>query len=173
MSAPSGSHGNLALIERLANSFYTVVPEQYRTYCSFTSQIIQEVLTHYGAPCQLVSCQIWYTQPNHIYVIGFLGKDTPSKWDGHVVCCCDHILIDAATHHFEREFGLKVPSVMVSAMFEFPTPALAQTNINATDAIWWQPPPEGIDTSPPEEPLDLVMQYAEALIHKLDSLDGS
>jgi hypothetical protein len=158
-----------ALIEKLAHIFYEVVPVQYRTYCSFTSEIIAKVLAHHGLPCRRVPCQMWYTQSDHIYVIGFLGKNTPAKWDGHVVCCVGNLLIDAATHHFEREFGLSVPSVIVTPMFEFPTPALAHINVNTTDAIWWQPPPEGVDTTPPEEPQALVAQYADALIHRLNS----
>lgn len=167
----SGLHATTAaLIDKLAHSFYEVVPHQYRTYCSFTSQIIQQVLVHFDVPCKRVPCQIWYTQPDHIYVIGFLGKDTPQKWDGHVVCCTDHLLIDAATHHFERDFGLQVPWTVVTPLFEFPTPALAHTNISATDAIWWQPPPAQTDTPPPLEPQALVDQYATELIQRLEAV---
>lgn len=161
--------GRVVLFERLAGAFYEVVPVQYRTYCSFTSQIMQRVLQHFGVRCERVSCQVWYTKPDHIYVIGFLGKQNPGKWDGHVVCCADGILIDAATHHFEREFGLGVPWIVMTQMFAFPTTAIAHRALNATDALWWHPPPEGVDVSPPEEPQELVEQYADGLIRRLSS----
>ena len=160
------------LIDKLAHSFYQVVPEQYRTYCSLTSAIIEQVLTHFGVPCKRVPCQIWYTKPDHIYVIGFLGKSEPGKWDGHVVCCADGILIDAAVHHFAREFGLQVPWVITTPMFAFPTPALAQMNINSTDAIWWQPPPTGLISSSPVEPQELVGKYVDTLIQELSQSHG-
>ena len=161
---------HLELIHQLAHCFYKVVPEEYRTYCAFTSEIIQKALTHFGVTCERVPCQIWYTRPDHIYVIGFLGKETASKWDGHVVCCAEGVVIDAAIHHFEREFGLAVPWMVTVPMLSFPTPALAQMNMSITDAIWWQPPPEGAHTSLPDEPQALVQQYAEALIKALSPL---
>lgn len=167
----SGHHPTSAqhqeLIHQLAHCFYKVVPEEYRTYCAFTSEIIQKVLTHFGVPCERVPCQLWYTQPDHIYVVGFLGKDDPTKWDGHVVCCADGHLIDAALHHFEKEFGLPVPWMITTPMLSFPTPALAHIQINGAHGIWWQPPPTGANTQPPAEPQDLVQQYAEALIMAL------
>lgn len=170
MSAPSVNDAyNTALIERLAHHFYQVVPSQYKTYCAFTSQIVQKVLVHFGVPCERVPCQIWYVKPDHIYVIGFLGKNEPHKWDGHVVCCAQNILIDTATHHFEREFDLKVPWVVITRMFEFPTTSMAHMNVNATDTLWWQPPPHGVDATPPEEPRDLVEAFAGQLIHVLES----
>ena len=148
-----------------------MVPSEYRTFCSFTSQIVQQVLEHFGVACQRLPCQLWYCQPNHIYVLGFLGPDnpayTPDKWDGHVVCCADHILIDAATHHFEREFGLPVPWVVTTPMFGFPTPALARASLGEHDALLWQAPPAGANTRLPEEPPDLVASYAQTLIERL------
>lgn len=168
MSATSEAHASSAeLIQKLAQSFYEVVPEQYKTYCAFTSEIIEKVLRHFGLSCERLPCQIWYTQPEHIYVVGFLGTSTPGKWDGHVVCSADNILIDAATHHFEREFGLKVPWLVVAPRFTFPTPALAHASMNKPDAIWWQPPPMHADTTLPEQPQALVNPYSQALIQRL------
>jgi hypothetical protein len=157
------------LIDRLVRNFYTIVPEQYKTYCAFTSEIIARVLEHYGVPCKRIACQVWYTVPNHIYVVGFLGKKTPDKWDGHVVCCAENLLIDVATHHFEREFGLQAPWAIATPMFTFPTSTLAHISIGGTNAIWWQQAPEGVDIEPPNEPQELVMQYANKLINALDS----
>ena len=161
------------LINQLARAFYEVVPTDYRTYCSFTSQIVAQVLEHFGVPCQRVPCQLWYCQPHHIYVVGFLGPGNPAynpeKWDGHVVCCADHILIDAATHHFEREFKLPVPWVVTTPMFGFPTPALARASLGEHDVLLWQPPPAHADTRLPEEPQDLVARWAQALIERLQA----
>jgi hypothetical protein len=161
---PSTNAKNAALINQLAHGFYRVVPEQYRTYCAFTTEIIQKVLHRLSVPCERVPCQILYTQPDHIYVIGFLGKHDPAKWDGHIVCCAGGILIDAALHHFEQEFGLQVPWMITTPMLNFPTSALAHVSMNSSDAIWWQSPPAGVATQPPSEPQDLVQQYADALI---------
>lgn len=159
------------LVEKLARAFYTVVPPELKTYCAFTSAVVQKVLQHHGAACKLVPCQIWYSQPGHDYVIGFLGRNspqqTPHKWDGHVVCCTDDWLVDTATHHFQREFGLSVPSVVVAPLFTFPTTALAHKRINEVDALWWHAPPVHADTRLPEEPLELVNQHAQALIAHL------
>jgi hypothetical protein len=168
MSAPSGApHSSAELIQKLAQSFYEVVPEQYKTYCAFTSEVIEKVLGHFGLRCERLPCQIWYTQPDHIYVVGFLGSNTPGKWDGHVVCSANNILIDAATHHFEREFGLPVPWVVVAPKFTFPTPTLAHASMKSPDAIWWQAPPANADTTLPVQPQDLVNQYSQALIQRL------
>ena len=43
------------LLEQLAQCFYTVVPEQYKTYCSFTSAIAQTVLQQMGLEPQAIS----------------------------------------------------------------------------------------------------------------------
>lgn len=161
------------LISQLAREFYAVVPTDYKTYCSLTSHIVQKVLEHFGVPCERVPCQLWYCQPQNIYVLGFLGPNNPAyspdKWDGHVVCCADHILIDTATHHFEREFGLPVPWVVTTPMFGFPTPALARVSLGAQDALLWQSPPAHADTRLPDEPQDLVARYAQDLIERLQA----
>lgn len=160
-----------ACIEQLAGCFYEVVPAQYSTYCSFTTQVVQGVLQHFGIACERVPCQIWYCQPKHSYVIGFLGRTdaalTPHKWDGHVVCCTDTLLIDAATHHFAKDFGLAVPSFVVTPRFTFPTTALAHTHINAEDTLWWHHPPQHADTTLPAEPQALVRELTQALIQRL------
>ncbi len=175
--SPDAGPAHAALMQRLAGIFYHIVPETYRTYCSFTSDIIQSVLRHFGIPCKRVPCQLWYTRPDHIYIIGFLGKEIPGKWDGHVVCCTDdNILVDAATHNFARDFGLAVPWLVMTKMFEFPTAAIAHRALSSTDALWWHPPPQGIDARPPQEPTELVEKFAIQLITELAaraSTDGS
>lgn len=154
-------------MQALGNHFYEVVPPSYATYCSFTSRISKAVLEHFGLACQLVPCQIWYCKPDHTYVIGFLGQSKPNKWDGHVVCRADNWIVDAAIHHFSKEFGLSVPKVVSTTCFEFPTQPLATWQISSTDSVWWQQPPNGVDTTPPEEPADMVAGYATELIKRV------
>lgn len=156
------------LIDAVARQFYDVVPQRYATYCSFTSRIVQAVLTHFEVPSTLVPCQILYCKPDHTYVIGFLGNAQPGKWDGHVVCRADHWLIDTAVHHFEKQFQLSVPKVVAVRCFEFPSQVIAQWYQSDADSIWWQQPPAGVDATPPEEPHDMVASYAAALIQKIE-----
>lgn len=167
MSAPQHTDDHTAIVEKLAHAFYKVVPENYKTYCAFTSQVLEQVLNHFGVPCQRVPCQVWYTEPQKINVIGFLGQSNHGKWDGHIVCCTNQLLIDTALHHFEREFGAKAPWVAVARLFEFPSTAIAHLPLDASNSIWWHHPPEGAMVTPPQEPQDLVDQYAGALIQTL------
>ena len=155
------------LLQALGRHFYEVVPLKYATYCSFTSRIAKAVLVHFGLPCELQPCQIWYCQPDHTYVIGFLGRPAKGKWDGHVVCRSGQWLLDTSIHHFAKEFDLPVPYVVSSACFEFPTQALSKWDVNASDRVWWHHPPQGADVMPPEEPQEIIDGYAAKLIEKL------
>ena len=159
------------IVHRLAQCFYEVVPSHYKTYCSFTSKITQIALTQLGIDCHQLPCQIWYSEPGHHYVVGFLGPNNPhhnpAKWDGHVVCCTETLLVDTATHHFQREFKLSAPDVAVASLFGISSTALAQLRLTETDALWWHEPPVNVDTRLPEEPLELAQQYAQALIARL------
>ena len=51
MSAPQHTDDHTAIVETLAHAFYKVIPENYKTYCAFTSQILEQVLNHFGVPC--------------------------------------------------------------------------------------------------------------------------
>ena len=161
------------LLDRLARSFYEVVPHEYKTYCSLTARIAQRVLQRFGIACECVPCQVWYSQPHHHYVIGFLGPQNPNhnpgKWDGHVVCCTDRWLLDTATHHFQREFGLTAPDVVLTPLFAIPSTALAYLQLQDSNALWWHTPPMQADTQAPEEPPALVERYAQALIERLEA----
>jgi len=159
----------LRVLTALGAHFYDVVDPEYRTYCSFTSRIAKLVLEHFGLPCELQPCQIWYTQPDRIYVVGFLGALQPGKWDGHVVCRIGNWLLDTAMHHFERDFQCAVPWVVAAPRFGFPTQAIAKWQITSTDCIWWQLPPKGINPTPPQEPEHMIHAYALQLIGRLKS----
>jgi hypothetical protein len=156
-----------ALLQVVGRHFYEVVPLKYATYCSFTSRIAKVVLEHLGVPCELVPCQIWYCKPDQTYVIGFLGRSAPGKWDGHVVCRAGHWFLDTAMHHFKKEFGLSVPHVVAAQCFEFPTQAIAKWDVSDTDRVWWHQPPQDVNAQPPEEPEDLIQQYATQLIERV------
>ena len=159
------------LLEQLAQCFYTVVPEQYKTYCSFTSAIAQTVLQQMGLDCRRVPCQVWYSQPGRHYVVGFFNDGdanaNPAKWDGHVVCCTDNFLLDTATHHFQREFDVPVPDVAVVPLFGIRSSVLAHLRLNGTDAMWWHTPPAQAQTNPPDNPEALVQSYATQLLEHL------
>lgn len=159
--------GQDALLNRLAHCFYEVVDPKYQTFCSLTSQIIKTTLDHFGVPCTRVPCQLWYTQPNHVYVIGFLGKSEPGKWDGHVVCRAGKMVIDAATHHFQKEFGFQVPSLIMTPALCIPSVTFAHITTNSVDPISWQAPPPGVDATPPDEPAELVNEYVQKLVARL------
>jgi hypothetical protein len=157
----------LLVLNRLGTHFYAVVAPEYRTYCAFTSRIAKAVLDHYGVPCELQPCQMLYSRPDHIHVVGFLGQQHAGKWDGHVVCRVGNWLLDTALHHFEREFQCAVPWVVAIPRFSFPTQALAKWQISATDCIWWQQPPQGMDPQPPHQPESMVSAYADRLIERI------
>ena len=127
------------LVERLAQCFYDVVPAEYKTYCAFTTAIVQTVLQHWGMGCERVPCQVWYSQPGRHYVVGFFNDSdanaNPAKWDGHVACCTDTFLLDTATHHFQREFDVPVPDVAVVPLFGIRSSVLAHLRLNGTDAM--------------------------------------
>lgn len=169
MEHEKSQHGLVPLLHDVGLHLYEVVPPHYATYCSFTSRIVKSVLSHFGLACELVPCQIWYCQPAQSYVIGFLGRPAPGKWDGHVVCRADNWIVDAAIHHFTKHFELDVPKVVVAACFEFPTQAIAKWDVSGTDRVWWHPPPAGVEAVVPEEPLDLIEGYAQGLIERLES----
>ena len=160
--------GLLPLLQDVGTHLYEVVSPEYATYCSYTSRIVKSVLAHFGQASELVPCQIWYCQPGHTYVIGFLGRPAPGKWDGHVVCQAGNWIVDTAVQHFSKHFGLAVPKVVVAPCFDFPTLAIAKWDVSDTDRVWWHPPPIEADAVVPEEPVNLIEEYARQLIARLE-----
>jgi hypothetical protein len=140
--------GLLPLLQDVGTHLYEVVPPDYATYCSFTSRIVKSVLAHFGQACELVPCQIWYCQP--------------------VVCQAGNWIVDAAVHHFSKHFGLAVPKVVVAPCFEFPTLAIAKWDVSDTDRVWWYSPPIEAHAVVPEEPVNLIEEYARQLIARLE-----
>src|SRR5687767_9250888 len=108
----------LLIANTLVTNFYKIVPLEYRTFCSLTSRISKSVLSHFGVKADLLPCQIWLVTPEQNFVVGFVGKaPDPKKWDGHVVCGAGDFIIDAALHHFTREFDLNVPLIAAAPRF--------------------------------------------------------
>jgi hypothetical protein len=155
------------LMQLLSDHFYEVVPTSYATFCAFSAYISKGVLEHFGLACELQPCQIWYCHPDHTYVIGFLGRPAAGKWDGHVVCRSGPWLIDGAMQHFAKEFGLRVPRVVVAPCFEFPSQALARWRASDTDTVWWHHPPVGSKVELPQEPQDMIDGYVAQLVEKI------
>jgi hypothetical protein len=89
------SDRDIALVNALVTHFYDVVPREYTTYCSLTARIVQSVLQHLGIAAQLLPCQVWLVTDDHNFIVGFVGKVSPRKWDGHVVCRAKSVIIDA------------------------------------------------------------------------------
>ncbi|MFO1251023.1 hypothetical protein [Inhella sp.] len=152
----------------LARHLFDDVPAHLKTYCAVSSAICQAVLRHFGIAAELQPCQIWHVSGKRNHVIGFLGRPPkPHCWDGHVVCRAGHHLLDAATQHFEVQFGLQVPWVTVVPMIELPTQMLARSELASGAQLWWLRPPPGFDPTPPHEPDELVQEHAERLIARL------
>lgn len=156
------------IIDALAVNFYEVVPVEYQTHCVLTARIACQTLAALGVEAELKSCQIWYVTPNHNYVIGFLGHPpTQGKWDGHVMCKTKFHFIDAATHHFKREFGLDAPRTVAGKLFQVPSHVISRTDLGPDKRMWWHEPPDGADAAPPEVPPELVWQHVQRLVERL------
>lgn len=156
------------VLSLLAHRFFDEVPASLKTYCAVSSAICQTVLRRFDIAAELQPCQIWHVDGTRSHVIGFLGRpQKPHCWDGHVVCRAGDHLLDAATQHFQVQFGLVVPWVTVVPMFELPTQALARSELAGGAQLWWLRAPPGMDATPPHEPDELVQDHAERLIARL------
>ncbi|MBH9576674.1 hypothetical protein [Inhella proteolytica] len=163
----------VALVDRLAHSLYQVVPARYKTYCAVTAGVCLRVLQACGVPAQLQPCQLWHLGPHHNHVIGFIGgRHKPGTWDGHVVCAAGHLLIETAAQHFDVQFGLPCPWVVVTPRVELPTQALARAELSEGNSLMWMQPPPDVDPTPPHEPDDLVQGLARQLLARLHPAGG-
>lgn len=158
------------LLRQVAQHFYAVVPQEFRTYCVLTSEIARQTLRHFGVEAALAPCQLWGATPDKNFVLGFLGKDRGArKWDGHVVCRAGSWLLDTAAAHFEKDFGHTAPDVALVRQFEVPTQILARTTLSPDNQLWWLRPPEGAELRLPTEPAELIEQHARRLIARLEA----
>lgn len=158
------------VVDALVLNLYEVVPEEYQTHCTLTSRIAKSALNAMGIVADLQPCQIWYATATHSYVIGFSGRPlVPGKWDGHVICMTKFHFIDAATHHFKRDFGLAVPRVVAGRRFLVPGHVMGRVDLGADNHLWWHEPPEDVDTTPPDAPSELIEVYASKLTQILQA----
>lgn len=156
------------ILRSIGNLYYEVIPMELRTYCSLTSAISKAVLAHFGIESNVIPCQVWYSVPDHNFVIGFVGHaPRDGKWDGHAICTAGNWFIDAALTHFKTEFNLDIPAVAVGERFTLPTQAISRVDLSTTQRLWWHHPPHGVDTSIPINPPGLVGDYAQRLIEKM------
>jgi len=161
-----------AALNLLARIFYLVVPTEFQTYCSLTTEISRAALLALGIKSKAVPCQLWCATADHNYVVGFLGKpEQPGKWDGHVMCSARGWFIDTALHHFVSDFGIEVPSVAVVRRFPPQTQVIGRLDLKDQKTLWWHSPPTGARSSVPKAPRELVSMYAEKLVLELRSLD--
>ncbi len=163
------SEKDTAIVHAVVSHFYDVVPHEYKTYCALTARIVQAVLLHFGIDAKLLPCQVWLTTDGQNYVVGFLGTGSPLKWDGHVVCRAENLIIDAALTHFEKEFGMHVPGVVSSPCFNVPTQVISRCDLNTGATFWWHYPPASpeFDLNIPSQPRELIATCASRLIEHL------
>lgn len=154
------------MVQTLAHQFYVVVPREYRTYCAFTARIAMAALRGLGVDADLLACQMWCVTPKDNYVVGFLDRVSPEKgrWNGHVVCVAGDFFIDAAVCNFERDFQLRVPTVVYGQRFRDSTTVVARVNIAASSQLWWHSPPPGVNTTVPDAPEKSVADFAAKLM---------
>lgn len=146
-----------------ATAFYDVVPVEFKTYCSLTAEISRRTLACFGIDAKVIPCQAWYAGPNGNFVVGFFKKSSPEQWAGHAICVTGDWLIDAALHHFRKEVGIEVPDIVAKKVFGIPSNVIARFDVSAQERIWWVHAPQGVDTSIPNEPADLIERYSDAL----------
>jgi hypothetical protein len=166
MEIPAVTGGQVT--DALRDAFYQVVPLQYQTHCVLTAQICCRVLRHFGINSWLEPCQLWWVAPGRNFVVGFFQKAHELQWEGHVICRGDNFLIDAALHHVQRELGVDVPNIVVGDVFDFRSNVISRYDLSHDTRLWWHRPPHELDIEIPEEPEDLIMQYVDELISKLE-----
>jgi len=155
------------LLARLANTYFRAVPEKYRTFCALTSRVTQRVLSEFGVACEVVPCQVWHGSQRGLIAVGFLGKKTPNKWDGHAACMTATHVIDASLHQIQREFGAQVPDVVVANRIPVPSQFIASAMIEPQTWLYWINPPDPVHAQVVEEPPELVETLASDLTRAL------
>jgi hypothetical protein len=156
-----------ALAQAMAAEFFAVVPAKYETFCPVVSRIAVEVFRHFGIPANLVPCQLWHASDEGYRIVGFTGKVKPDKWDGHVICMTQTLLVDGAVRGLHRDFGVTVPAVAVAAKLTTPSQIIARGGNDRDGRLWWINAPYGFDTTPPLQPVDIIGQYARGIAERV------
>lgn len=166
---PTLSEKEFLILKNLSEIYYEVVPIKYKTFCSLTSEVSKFVLKYFQIESQLLPCQAWLSSSKRDFIIGFTNSNLPKKWDGHVVCLAKNWLIDAATHHFKKDFGIDVPDILLSKKFQFESNVIARVEFDSSSSIWWFKPPHESKILIPSNPEELIMQLSNTLIDKLEA----
>lgn len=155
------------VLTTLGKVFYEAVPLDYQTYCVLTSRIAQATLRFFGLDAKVIPCQVWHAGADKNYVLGFHQTASPRQWNGHAICMAEGWLIDAALHHFRKEFGLNVPNIVVKKSFEITSNVISRLDLGPQERIWWHQPPNSLNTAIPEEPAEMIAEFSSRLINRI------
>lgn len=156
------------VFRNLSTLFYRCVPERFKTYCAFTSEISASVLRRFGIAAEVRPCQLSFTNGTNTTLIGFIESVPQKQWNGHAICVGDGFLIDTAMSHIKK-YADGVPDCLYTKLAPWYSSAIAGFTLDKTSVkmLWWLPPPEGFDPTPPKEPTELIEHYSELLIAEL------
>ncbi len=165
------SDGTVADIARLmCSNFYQVVDGEYHTYCALTSAVTQAALTHFGIESAILPCQLIHLADEGAHFIGFCGLTLTNQWDGHVVVCTRHLLLDWAVGSLSRYHSLRVPRTALVGRLAIRSNVIGRASLGNGRRLLWVNPPDGVDVSVPPSPAPLVRSLSERLIEKLYEL---
>jgi len=157
------------LLKQMSDVFYDVVPETYKTYCVLVASIAKFALRANGLDAKLTVCQLWYTNAEINYAIGFTGVDKPGKWDGHVICTSRGYFIDASTSQLKAKDG-QVPEVVFGPLMPNFSTVLARYSIDRERSVWWHPVSKLRSMEAiPKEPTELISSYGKVLADRIKS----
>ena len=153
------------ILKKLEQHFYDVVPLELATYCAVDSKIACAVLNQFGIEATLYACQMRHYSSKGIYAVGFVGDKLPQgQWNGHVICKTKNWFIDAALFTFKNKFNLEVPPCISTIANDFDKQEFAQYVLDDGSVLRWFQVPENFDSTIPDEPQEIVQEYADELI---------
>ncbi len=159
-----------ALVNKLVHQFFDVVPFELSTFCAVNSKIACAALNHFGIETSLYVCQMRHYSKAGIYAVGFISDKLPQgKWNGHVICKAKNYFIDVALYTFKKKFNLEVPMAVGIRADDFEQQQFAHYNLTDSSEIKWLQAPEGFDKTIPDEPIELIQEYTQELIRRIDT----
>jgi hypothetical protein len=84
-----------------------------------------------------------------------------------VVCRAGNVIIDAATQNLEVKLSVVVPWVVVARRFLVTSQLIARAKLADNAMLEWFYPPAGAVVQPPEEPHNIIEQYAALLVERI------
>lgn len=159
-----------AVLKKLTNQFYEVVPLELSTFCAVDSKIACAVLNHFGIEATLYVCQMRHYSSKGIYAVGFVGDKLPQgQWDGHVICKTQNWFIDAALFTFKKKFNLEFPLAVGIRADNFEQHEFAHYILSDGSELKWFQAPDGFDKSIPDEPSEIIKKYTQKLVSRIDT----